>query len=55
MLHLSNNLKKKEKKRNVNIDLAVLPSHDKASRRRNLETVREKKEEIDQENSGVRE
>jgi len=26
MLHLSNNLKKK--KRNINIDLAVLPSHD---------------------------
>jgi len=26
MLHLSNNLK--EKKRNINIDLAVLPSHD---------------------------
>jgi len=27
ILHLSNNLKKK--KRNINIDLAVLPSHDK--------------------------
>jgi len=27
MLHLSNNLK--EKKRNINIDLAILPSHDK--------------------------
>jgi len=29
-LHLSNNLKRKEKKkkRNINIDLAVLPSHD---------------------------
>ena len=27
MLYLSNNLK--EKKRNINIDLAVLPSHDK--------------------------
>jgi len=26
MLHLSNNLK--EKKRNINIDLAILPSHD---------------------------
>jgi len=30
MLHLSNNLKeKKRKKRNINIDLAALPSHDK--------------------------
>jgi len=27
MLHLSNNLKEKKKKRNINIDLAVLPSH----------------------------
>jgi len=26
-LHLSNNLKEKKKKRNINIDLAVLPSH----------------------------
>jgi len=32
MLHLSNNLKekkRKEKKRNINIDLAILPSHNK--------------------------
>jgi len=28
MLHLSNNLKEKKRKRNINIDLAVLPSHD---------------------------
>jgi len=30
MLHLSNNLKKKKrrKKRNINNDLAILPSHD---------------------------
>jgi len=31
MLHFSNNLK--EKKRNINIDLAVLPSHDKLALR----------------------
>jgi len=29
MLYLSNNLKEKKKKRNINIDLAILPSHDK--------------------------
>jgi len=29
MLHLSNNLKEKKKKRNINIDLAILPSYDK--------------------------
>jgi len=29
ILHLSNNLK--EKKRNINNDLAVLPSHDKSA------------------------
>jgi len=28
MLYLSNNLKEKKKKRNINNDLAVLPSHD---------------------------
>jgi len=28
MLYLSNNLKEKKKKRNINIDLAILPSHD---------------------------
>ena len=32
MLHLSNNLK--DKKRNINIDLAILPSHDKKKRKR---------------------
>ena len=28
-LYLSNNLKEKKRKRNINNDLAVLPSHDK--------------------------
>jgi len=28
MLYLSNNLKEKKRKRNINNDLAVLPSHD---------------------------
>jgi len=29
VLHLSNNLKEKKRKRNINNNLAVLPSHDK--------------------------
>jgi len=29
VLHLSNNLKEKKRKRNINNDLAILPSHDK--------------------------
>jgi len=39
MLHLSNNLK--EKKRNINNDLAVLPSHDKIAERLDEDNVLE--------------
>ena len=54
ILHLSNNLK--EKKRNINIDLAILPSHDRYSKtkERKIETII-KEEEIKKEKSGVRE
>jgi len=54
ILHLSNNLK--EKKRNINIDLAILPSHDRYSKTkgRKIETII-KEEEIKKEKSGVRE
>jgi len=54
ILHLSNNLK--EKKKNINIDLAILPSHDRYSKtkERKIETII-KEEEIKKEKSGVRE
>jgi len=49
-------IKEKKKKRNINIDLAILPSHDRYSKTkgRKMETIVEE-EEIKKEKSGVRE